>query len=103
MPLSIDFPDKEYEMLQLSGAWGRERYMKTRMLEQDIQSISSNRGHSSHNHNPFLALKRKETDEFTGQVIGATYVYSGDFQAQVEVDTYDVNRFQIGMNSDNFS
>ena len=38
------------DMIQFSGAWARERYPKTRRLEQGIQSVGSIRGNSSHNH-----------------------------------------------------
>lgn len=77
--LSVDLPDRDYDWMQLSGAWGRERYVKERKLQQGIQSIESTRGISSHQHNPFVALKRENTDEFQGEVIGATLVYSGNF------------------------
>ena len=56
--------------MQLSGAWARERHIITRDLEQGVQSIGSNRGHSSHEHNPFIALKRETTDENQGEAIG---------------------------------
>ena len=66
MSLSLDLPDKDYEWMQLSGAWSRERYIKNRTLEQGITAIDSMRGNSSHEHNPFLALKRHNTDENAG-------------------------------------
>lgn len=50
---SIDLPTSNYEMVQLSGAWIRERHVKTRMLQPGIQSISSARGTSSSQQNPF--------------------------------------------------
>ncbi len=28
MSLSLDLPDKDYEWMQLSGAWSRERYIE---------------------------------------------------------------------------
>ena len=28
MSASIDFPDYNYEMIELTGAWSRERYVK---------------------------------------------------------------------------
>ena len=68
MSLSLDLPDKDYEWMQLSGAWSRERYIKNRTLEQGITAIDSMRGNSSHEHNPFLALKRHNTDENAGEV-----------------------------------
>ena len=62
MSLCLDLPDKGYDMIQFSGAWARERYPKTRRLEQGIQSVGSIRGNSSHNHNPFMILKRPMAD-----------------------------------------
>ena len=44
MSSSLDLPSDEYEMVQLSGAWSRERYIKTRKLQPGIQSIYSARG-----------------------------------------------------------
>ncbi len=96
--LSLDLPDADYDWLQLSGAWARERHIKERPLQQGIQSIESTRGISSPHHNTFVALKRPETTEFSGPVLGATLVYSGNFLIQAEVDTYDVTRLQLGIN-----
>ena len=96
--LSLDLPDADYDWLQLSGAWARERHIKERPLQQGIQSIESTRGISSPHHNPFVALKRPETTELSGPVLGAALVYSGNFLIQAEVDTYDVTRLQLGIN-----
>ena len=96
--LSLDLPDAGYDWLQLSGAWARERHIKERPLQQGIQSIESTRGISSPHHNPFVALKRPETTEFSGPVLGVALVYSGNFLIQAEVDTYDVTRLQLGIN-----
>ncbi|WP_297714100.1 alpha-galactosidase [Clostridium sp.] len=103
MSMNIDMPDSNYEMCELTGAWARERYIKFRSLEHGVSSIYSLRGHSSHNYNPFIALKRKETTEFNGEIIGFSLVYSGNFLAQVDVDTYDVSRVMLGINPQNFS
>lgn len=97
MSLCLDLPDSEYDWMQFSGAWARERYPKTRRLEQGIQSVGSLRGNSSHNHNPFLILKRPTADEFQGEAIGFSLVYSGNFLAQAEVDTYDAVRVLMGI------
>ncbi len=103
MSLSLDLPDDEYEWIQFSGAWGRERYVKTRMLQQGIQSVGSTRGASSHHHNPFVMLKRPTADEFQGEVMGFSLIYSGNFLAQAEVDTYKVTRMMIGIHPFGFS
>jgi len=100
---SIDLPDANFEMVQLSGSWARERHIKSRKLVPGIQSIASTRGTSSAQQNPFLALKRPETTEHQGEVYGVSLVYSGNFLAQVEVDHYDVTRLMIGINPFDFN
>lgn len=100
---SVDFPDANYEMLHLSGAWSRERHIKKRKLEPGIHSITSTRGTSSSQQNPFLALKRPDTTETQGEVYGFSLVYSGNFLAQVEVDHYDVSRISMGIHPFDFS
>lgn len=103
MSLSVDMPDCDYEMVHLSGAWARERHVKTRQLEEGIQQIGSTRGISSAQHNPFFALKRPHTTEHTGEVFGVSLVYSGNFKAQVEVDHFETSRAMIGLNDFDFS
>lgn len=98
----LDLPDKEYEMTELAGSWIRERHVHTRELEYGIQGIYSMRGCSSHQFNPFIMLKRKHADEFSGEAMGFSLVYSGDFLAQVEVDTYDVTRVVMGIHPNEF-
>ncbi|MCI8579110.1 MAG: alpha-galactosidase [Lachnospiraceae bacterium] len=97
MSLCLDLPDCDYEWLQFSGAWARERHLKVRSLEQGIQAVESRRGNSSHEHNPFIVLKRPCADEFQGEVIGFSLVYSGNFLAQAEVDTHDMTRVLLGV------
>ena len=88
--------------MQLSGAWSRERYVKNRILEQGITAIDSMRGNSSHEHNPFMVLKRPNAGETSGEVIGFSLIYSGNFRMQAEVDTHDVTRITVGINPDRF-
>ena len=97
MSLCMDLPDCDYEFVHFSGAWGRERHMKTRRLEQGIQSVGSVRGHSSHNHNPFVILKRTDATEFQGEAIGFSLIYSGNFLAQAEVSTHNETRLLLGI------
>ncbi|WP_427126460.1 alpha-galactosidase [Priestia megaterium] len=99
---SIDLPTSNYEMVQLSGAWIRERHVKTRMLQPGIQSISSARGTSSSQQNPFLILKNPAATEHSGEAYGFSLVYSGNFLGQVEVDHYDVSRITMGIHPFDF-
>ncbi len=103
MSMNIDFPDDCYDMVHLHGAWAREGHVETKRLSKGIQSIYSNRGASSHVFNPFFALKRFDSTEHKGEVYGFSLVYSGNFLAQVEVDTYNVSRVSMGINPFRFS
>lgn len=103
MSLNLDLPDSQYDMIDLAGASLRERYVDRHPLHLGIQSIGSMRGHSSHQFNPFLALTRPNTDEQNGEAIGISLVYSGNFLAQVEVDTMGVSRVMIGIHPQGFS
>ena len=103
MSLCLDLPDSDYEWLQLSGAWARERHIRTRKLEQGIQSVGSTRGNSSHIHNPFIVLKRPETTELSGEALGFSLVYSGNFLAQAEADTWNITRVLMGIHPFGFS
>lgn len=102
MSLALDLPDCNYEWMQFSGAWARERYPRTRHLEPGIVSVGSLRGASSHEHNPFIILKRPNTDEKQGEAIGFSLIYSGNFLAQAEVDNQNVTRFLLGIHPDTF-
>lgn len=98
MSMSVDLPNSEFDMVTLTGAWARERYVKVQSLHQGIQSIYSLRGCSSNVYNPFIALKSTTSEE----VYGFSFVYSGNFLAQIEVDTYHVTRIMMGIHPHNF-
>lgn len=99
----VEFNDMNFEMVHLAGAWSRERYVKNRKLEMGIQAIQSLRGASSSEHNPFLALKRPDANEQQGEVYGFSFVYSGNFLAQVEVNTHQMTRVTMGIHPEMFS
>lgn len=103
LSMSIDFENKDFELLQLSGAWGRERDVLRRPLEQGITKIDSKRGGSSHQQNPFAALVEPDTDEYTGEAYGFSLVYSANFIAQAERNHYGKTRMSMGINPFNFN
>lgn len=98
MSTSIDFPDNDFELIHLNGAWARENHVERKPLITGVQSISSARGASSHAHNPFFALARPNTTEIQGEVYGFSLIYSGNHIGQVEVDTYNITRATMGIN-----
>ncbi|EOT2914204.1 alpha-galactosidase [Clostridium perfringens] len=103
MSFNLDLPDSNYNMIQLNGAWGRERHVHDRSIKEGTQGFYSLKGASSAEFNPFLALRRPNTDEFSGEVIGFSLVYSGNFMAEIDVDTYNQTRIMMGIHPERFS
>lgn len=101
--LSVDFPKGNYEWLHLNGAWAREAHLTREAVHLGVQHVSSTRGHSSHMHNPFLALCQPDTTEKQGEAYGFSLIYSGNFLVQIERDNYDVVRVQLGINPFQFN
>lgn len=101
--LSLDLGDKQYDLLTLPGAWGRERSVDRRPLHSGLQGAESRRGASSHQQHPFMALVRPGADETQGEVYGLLLVYSGNFAARAEVDQFDSTRVQLGINPEGFA
>jgi len=102
LSMSVDFAHDRYDLLQLSGAWARERYVHRRPLVPGLAAVESRRGASSHVQNPFVALLAKGADEDHGDVYGVSLVYSGNFTAGVEVDQFHSPRLFIGINPFDF-
>ena len=100
---NVDFNDSNYELIQLSGSWARERHIIRTPLRSGSQSIESRRGSSSHAQNPFMALVRPETTEYMGDAYGFSFIYSGNFLANVEVDMHSHARVQMGINPFDFT
>ncbi|WP_332629991.1 alpha-galactosidase [Halalkalibacter flavus] len=101
--MNVDFQDNQFEMITLYGAHERERFINRTELRYGVQSIESRRGTSSHQQNPFVSLVRKDTKEDHGDAYGINLVYSGNFEASVEVDQFDCARLTMGINSFDFT
>lgn len=99
----VDLPDQDYEMVQFTGAWARERIPEVRKLTNGVTSIESKRGVSSANFNPFVIIKRPNTDEFAGEAFGFSFVYSGNFIATAEGGTHGRLRILMGINPERFA
>ena len=100
---NVDFTHSEFDLIQLSGSWARERHIVRTALRSGGQCIESRRGASSHAQNPFIALVSKDATEDKGEVYGFNLIYSGNFLASVEVDMHSNARTQIGINPFDFT
>jgi alpha-galactosidase len=101
--MCVDFDNAEYDLLHLPGGWARERYVERTSLFTGRQAIESCRGASSHEHNPFIALLGKHTNEAKGDAYGFSFVYSGNFLAETEISEYKTTRVCLGINPFDFS
>ncbi len=102
MSLSLDLPDGDYQWMELMGGWGKERTPVVRDLAAGVTSIESVQGCSSAQENPFVILKRKETTEFSGEALGLSLVYSGNFLLQAQVDSWNAARLMGGIHPEGF-
>ena len=105
MSLSLDITmQNSFDWISLNGSYGIERYYVQRTpIMLGRQGISSNRGASSSQHNPFIAVCDQKATEEKGEVFGFNFVYSGSFLNQIELDQNRTTRIQVGLGQDNFS
>lgn len=99
----VDMPDKEWQAITLPGAHLRERFAERVSLSHGTFTIDSNRGVSSGQMNPFLALVRKTTNEKQGEAYGYNFVYSGDFALKAQIEQNEELRIVGGINDYDFS
>ncbi|MGD9909279.1 MAG: alpha-galactosidase [Candidatus Izemoplasmatales bacterium] len=100
--MNLDMCNKDYELMTLDGAWIRERMVTRRPVQPGIYTIDSKKGVSSNDHNPFIALLEPSTSEEFGRCYGFSLVYSGDFEASVELSPHQNIRVLFGINSFDF-
>lgn len=99
---ALALPADEYEIIHLKGAWARERQACRIPMGKGNFSISSRRGASGHENNPFLALVSPATTEHSGDVYAMTHVYSGSFNAAVDVGIDPAPKMFMGLCPDVF-
>ncbi len=99
---NVDFLTAEYDLLTLDGAWIRERHIHRHPLRYGVHKIDSKKGVSSSDHNPFFALLEKDAGQDFGGVHGFNLIYSGNFEANIEVNPHDMLRVNLGINGFDF-
>ncbi len=100
---SLDLPDNKYQAITLPGAHLRERNISRNDLVSGIFSAESKFGVSSGQMNPFMAIVRKNTDEFSGEAYGFNLIYSGNFALKAEISQCGSTRVLGGINDYDFS
>lgn len=103
MSLCLDFINgSDMDLISLPGRYGQERQVERQPMTHHIHTISSVRGSSSHQQNPFVILCDKNTTEDYGKCYGFSLMYSGNFLAEAELDQYDQLRLVMGIHPKQF-
>ncbi len=100
--LSIDFPEADFDRIHLYGKHAFERNIERTPLNHGIEISSSTRGATSHQHQNFLALCAHNADEFQGEVYACGLVWSGNYEAATEVNSFGNVRMTMGINGFDF-
>ncbi len=98
----LDMDNREYEAITLHGTWARERHMERKPVGHGKFSVSSNRGETGHQEQPFMALVTKGTDDTKGEAYGFHFIYSGNFLVQAEVNQFNSVRMVVGIHPEDF-
>ena len=98
MSAGFDLFNGEYEAVTLPGQWGGERQIQRTAIPKGIYTVSSTKGGSSHEFNPFAAIVKHDTTENFGEAIGLNLIYSGNFLIELERGDSDALRVNLGMN-----
>ena len=100
--VSFDMDNEDFDMITLNGSWARERHIDRHTVNMGLHQAKSNRGESSHQEHPFLAVLEHKADWNSGRVYGLNFIYSGNFVANVQRNQFDQLRIQMGINPENF-
>lgn len=99
----LDFLFGQYDIITFYGRHAMERNMQRTGVSHGRQVFGSIRGTSSHQYNPFVIVAQSDATEDTGECYGASFVYSGNFSAEIEKDQFDQIRFIMGLSEEQFS
>lgn len=99
----LDMDNRDFDMITLHGSWAFERMVQRQRLHWGKQGVSSLRGISSAQEQPFLALAEHNADQEHGQVYAMHFVYSGNFIAQAEMSQQGQVRMVMGIHPQDFA
>ena len=102
MSTCLDFSTTGLDMIHFYGKHAGERQVERLPLFHGIAELRSTRGTSSHQHNPFVIVAKKDTNENMGECCGFSLLYSGGFHIQAETDQINQTRLVMGMDDSDF-
>ena len=93
----LDLPFGTWDSIDFHGRHAMERQPKRNPVSDGIRTISSERGYSGHQHNPFVILCEREANEDHGECYGLMLCYSGSHQTELELDQTGALRVVSGI------
>ena len=99
----LDFTHGKFDLITFYGRHTLERQPDRQHMTHGIFTISSRRGMSSHQYNPFMILADYDTAEDHGRCWGMQFVYSGGFEATAEFEQFDQTRLTMGLSTEKFA
>lgn len=98
----LDIPYGITDAIHFHGRHAMEMQKERIRLPFGITTFSSLRGMTSHQHNPFVILLEKDSNEDFGSCYGVMLSYSGSHSMSVEKDQSNSVRLIAGINEDHF-
>lgn len=102
MSLSLDLPTGDYDLISLRGKYAQERFVDRNPIYGGVHRITSRRGASSHQFNPFIMVTDRNASEEKGSAYAFNFVYSGSFLDELELEQSGL-RVMVGLGDESFS
>ena len=102
MSMSLDLPNKDYDLISLRGKYAYERVAHRDPIYGGVHRITSRRGASSHQFNPFFMITDRKATEEKGDAYAFNFVYSGSFLDELELEQSGL-RVMVGLGDESFS
>ena len=99
----LDFVTGTFDLISFYGRHAMERNFQRIPVKHGTYKIGSRRGTSSHQYNPLMILAGRDTTEDYGSCYALSFVYSGSFQGEAELDQYNQTRILLGLQEEQFS
>lgn len=101
--LNLDWQYEDFQWITFHGRHAMEQNVQRAGLHHGVRAVGSVRGASSHQYNPFVMLCKADTGEMSGDCYGFSFLYSGEFLAEIEKDQFHQTRLIFGIHPDNFA
>ncbi len=101
--LCLDLPLGNWDLIHFHGRHAMERQPERQPVGHILTTVGSDRGMTSHQHNPFIIVCDHDATEERGDCYGMMLAYSGSFRAELEQNQINCVRVVMGISETAFS